>query len=262
MSYLIDTHCHLDVKHSPEELPELVSRAMEANVEKMVWVGIERQGTERALKAANEYESIFVSAGVHPHDSTKWSPEVDERYREISSHPKVVAIGETGLDFFRDYSPVEAQYKSFHAQCELACDVDLPIVLHSRDAAEETWGVIEGYLDKGIRGTFHCFVYDYEFAKRAIDNGFYVSVNGILTYPKSSELRDTISKLPLNKILLETDCPFLLPQKFRRKINEPAYMVESFIKLAEIIGADQDELRETLRVNSENCFPKLAGNGA
>jgi TatD DNase family protein len=259
MSYLIDTHCHLDVKHAPEQLPEIISRAMDAGVKKMIWVGIDGEGTERALDAASLYDCIYATAGVHPHESIKYSHEAGRRFAEIASHPRLVAIGETGLDFFRDYSPRDSQFEAFRAQCEMACATGLPIILHSRDAPGETWQVVSEFLPKGLHGTFHCYGYDLDYAKKVLDNGFYISVNGIMTYPKSEALRDMVRKLPVERLILETDAPFLLPQKYRHRDNEPAYIVEAFNKLVEILDADAAGLMEQLRVNSEKCFPKLAG---
>lgn len=261
MSYLIDTHCHLDVKHSEEDLPGLVSRADDAGVGKIIWVGIDAESTERAFDAVSKFESIYATAGIHPHYSTKFNPQVEERFRMLAVNPKVVAIGETGLDFFRDYSPRDAQYEAFRAQCSIACDTGLPVVLHTRSAPEETWEVVSEFIPKGLHGTFHCYGYDLDYAKRVLDNGFYISVNGIMTYPKSGALRDMVKQLPLNRLILETDAPFLLPQKYRRKDNEPAYLVEAFKKLVEIFEIDEEEMKEQLRVNSETCFPKLAGKG-
>ena len=258
MSYLIDTHCHLDVKHSEEELPGLISRANDAGVAKIIWVGIDPEGTERVIRATSQYDCIYASTGVHPHDSTKYDAEVGKRYIELASNPKVMAIGETGLDFFRDYSPRDIQFEAFRAQCAIACDSGLPLIIHTRDAAEETWDVVSDFLPKGLHGAFHCYSYDLEYAKRVLDNGFYISVNAIMTYPKSQALRDMVRQLPIDRLLLETDAPFLLPQKYRHRTNEPAYMVEAFKKLVEIFSADADELMEQLRTNSEKCFPRLA----
>jgi len=258
MGYLIDTHCHLDVKHTPEQLAGVISRAKEAGVGKMIWVGIDGKGTERALDAASRSDALYVSAGVHPHDSVKYTSNAGERFRELACSPKVVAIGETGLDFYRDYSPRDTQLSAFVAQCEIACETGLPIVIHSRDAAQETWEVVDGFLSRGLRGVFHCFAYDIEYARRATTAGFYIALNGMVTYPKSIELREMAAKLPLERIVIETDAPFLLPQKYRHRDNEPAFLVETFEKLTEIFKADPLELKEQLRINSEGCFPKLA----
>ena len=262
MSDLIDTHCHLDVKHPPDDLDGLVSRAREAGVGKMIWVGIDAEGTERALEASSGFDAIYVSAGVHPHDADKYSPAVGERFRELAAHPKIVAIGETGLDFYRNYSPRDAQFNAFRAQCEIACDVGLPIVIHSREAPEETWQVVEEFLPKGLGGTFHCFGYDLDYARRAIEAGFYIALNGIMTYPKSGVLREMATKLPVEKIIIETDAPFLLPQKYRHRDNEPAFLTETFKKLVEVLDADPHGLMEQLWINSEGCFPKIAGEGS
>ena len=257
MSYLIDTHCHLDVRHSPEQLGDVISRAADAGVAKMIWVGIDADGTERALEAALHHESIYVSAGVHPHDSVKYSPAAGKRFRELAAHPKVVAIGETGLDFFRDYSPRDAQLNAFAAQCEIACETGLPIVIHSRDAAQQTWDVVASFLPRGLRGVFHCFAYDLDYARRAIAAGFYIALNGIITYPKSVERRNMAAELPIDRIVIETDAPYLLPQKYRHRDNEPAFLAETFDKLVEVLNTDHARLMEQLRVNSELCFPKL-----
>jgi TatD DNase family protein len=261
MSYLIDTHCHLDVKHSPGELDDLISRARDAGVRKMLWVGIDPEGTERAVDAASIYDPIYASVGVHPHDADKYTPGVGERLRELASNPKVAGIGETGLDFFRNYSPREAQFEAFRAQCEIACETGLPVIIHSREAPEETWDVISEYLPRGLQGAFHCYAYDTNYSKRVLDAGFYISINGILTYPKSDAMRSMVQKLPVDRLLLETDAPFLLPQKYRHKNNEPAFLVEAFKKAVEILNADPDKLMEQFRINSEKCFPRMADGG-
>lgn len=259
MSYIVDTHCHLDVKHGPDDLDGLLARANDAGVGKMIWVGIDPAGTERALEAAASRDSLFVSTGVHPHDADKYEPSVGLRFRELVGHEKVVAIGETGLDFYRDYSPRDKQYDAFRAQCEIASDSGLPVVIHSRDAPDETWEVIEEYLPRGLKGVFHCYAYDLEYARKVLDAGFYIALNGILTYPRSMWMREMVKQLPIERIVIETDAPFLLPQKYRRRNNEPAYIVETFNKLVEILDADPDGLMEQLMLNSEMCFPKLAG---
>ncbi len=261
MSYLIDTHCHLDLKHSPAELEDLISRAGEVGVLKMLWVGIDADGSERAVDAASIYDPIYASVGVHPHDADKYTAEVGARFRELVSNPKVAGIGETGLDFYRDYSPRDAQYDAFRAQCEIACDTGLPVIIHSRDAPEETWEVVSEYLPRGLKGAFHCYAYDTNYSKRVLDAGFYISINAILTYPKSEAMRRMVAKLPVDRLLLETDAPFLLPQKYRHKDNEPAFIVEAFKKAVEILNAEPGELMEQFRVNSERCFPRMASGG-
>jgi TatD DNase family protein len=258
MSYLIDTHCHLDLKHSPDDLEALVSRAAEAGVGKMIWVGIDAEGTEKAVNATANFSRLYVSAGVHPHDADKYTPAIGERFRRLACHERVVAVGETGLDFYRNYSPHELQYASFHAQCEIACETGLPIVIHSRNAPEETWKVIEQYLPHGLTGVFHCYAYDLEYARRVLAAGFYIALNGILTYPRSEALRSMAKQLPIERIIIETDAPYLLPQKYRHRDNEPAFIVETFKKLVEICP---DGLMEQLKVNSEKCFPKLTVDG-
>jgi TatD DNase family protein len=261
MGYLIDTHCHLDVKHNPGQLAGLIARAKEAGVGKMIWVGIDAGGTERAFNTSFGFDSIYVSAGVHPHDADKYTSDAGKRFVEMATSPKVVGIGETGLDFYRDYSPRDAQYEAFNAQCEIACSTGLPIVIHSRNAPGETWGVIEKYLPKGLRGVFHCYAYDLDYARRVLDAGFYIALNGILTYPKSEEMRSMAKQLPLDRLVIETDAPYLLPQKYRHRDNEPAYIVETFNKLVEIRGVAPDELMQQLLLNTENCFPKIKGTG-
>ncbi|MFQ5675799.1 MAG: TatD family hydrolase, partial [bacterium] len=202
---------------------------------------------------AEKYTGLFAAVGIHPNDSTKLDDSSLAALRELSRHNKVVAIGEIGLDFYRDYSPVEVQERAFREQIRLAREVDLPVVIHNREAGREIIDVLKSEGTNDLNGVFHCFSEDTEIANEVLALGFHVSFTGNLTF-KKSQLPEVAEMVPLDRLLLETDCPFLSPEPKRGRRNEPAHVVYIAEKLAEIKGVTVNALTELTTANAARLF--------
>jgi|TARA_B100001939_G_scaffold237046_1_gene204541 TatD DNase family protein len=256
---IIDSHAHLDYPKIIEQLDDVIKRANEAGVKKIISIGVKLSKSKNVQAISEKYEDIFFSAGIHPHEASSEPDACNlEAIIQAASHPKCVAIGEAGLDYFYDHSPQEAQQDSFRVQIQAARELDLPIIIHSRDADEDMASIIEEEYEKSpFKGVLHCFSSGKDLAKRAINKGFYISFSGILTFPKSTELREIASKVPCDRILVETDAPFLAPVPFRGKTNEPAYTVYTLKTLSEAIGKPFDEMAKQTFQNTLKLFSKI-----
>jgi TatD DNase family protein len=239
---LVDSHTHLDGKDFDEDREEVLRRAAEAGVCQIVNIGATDgfEGAVRSLALADANESVFATVGIHPHDAE--TPLDIERLRDLSKHPKVVAIGETGLDFFRDWSPRELQEQWFRAQVQLALEVQKPIVIHSRAAAKECFDILHEMGAGACGGVFHCYSEDAAFERNLREMNFLVSVPGTITFKKAQEFRDIIKEIPLERIMVETDAPYLAPDPFRGKRCESAYVVHTARKIAEIKDLSLEEV--------------------
>ncbi|MXV79228.1 MAG: TatD family deoxyribonuclease, partial [Chloroflexi bacterium] len=216
---LFDTHAHLHDPWIGDDLPEVMDRASEAGIERIVTIGCSLEDSRNALAVAEQYDNVRATLGVHPHDAKDWDDETAAEFRRMADNPKVVAIGEIGLDFYRNLSPHADQYNAFEAQLALADTLNLPVVIHSRDAHEETYAVLEEWAILQRRrqpiGVIHCFSGDANLAHRYHDLGFLISFAGPVTYPKNDALREAAASLPLHAIVIETDAPYLSPQPQR-----------------------------------------------
>jgi TatD DNase family protein len=249
---LIDSHCHLDSPEFDADRDEVVVRALDAGVEHMVAIGTGSgpPDLEAGIRLAARYPQFYATVGIHPHDASKASkPDID-RLAELLAHPKVVALGEIGLDYHYDFSPRETQTSVFIQQMEIAAAVKKPIVIHTREAWDDTAALLEQYWKPhGIGGIMHCFSGGPAEARRALDLGFYLSFGGIVTFPKALDVQAAAKQAPWDRILVETDSPYLAPVPKRGKRNEPALVVHTARKLAELRG---QSLEEVSRVTSEN----------
>lgn len=248
---LVDSHCHLDFDDFAPELDEVVARAERAGIRRMVTICTRIRRFDRIRAIAERFPSVYCSVGTHPHQAGE---ERGIPAREIvdlaNSFDKVVAIGECGLDYFYDNSPRDAQAEGFRAHIAAARETGLPLVVHTRDADADTAAILEEEYAKGpFTGVLHCFSSGRELAMRAVDIGFYVSLSGIVTFKKSQELRDIVADLPADRLLVETDAPFLAPPPYRGKRNEPAYVVHTHRVVAETRGLDE---AESARITTEN----------
>jgi TatD DNase family protein len=249
---LVDHHCHLDVPDFAADLEGVVGRAKAAGVGAIVSIsmGVRRLG--ETLKVAEAYPNVFASVGTHPHYA---HAELDIPVAEIvrlSAHPKIVAIGEAGLDYFYDNSPREAQMQGFRNHIAAAQESGLPLVIHARDADEDIAAMLEEAMGRRrFSAVLHCFTGGAQLARRALDIGLYISFSGILTFKKSEALREIAAGVPLDRLLVETDAPYLAPGKYRGKRNEPAYVVETAKELARVKGIAAAELA---RATTENFF--------
>ena len=244
----IDTHCHLASKEFEADLQEVFTRAKENGVEGFIVIGAE------ALSLADQNPSIWVAVGIHPHDAAKASQGYLDELKKFAAHKKVVAIGEIGLDYHYDHSPRDVQQKVFAEQLQLAKELNLPVSIHSREAWDDTIRIIKeaGELPKG--GVFHCFGGNLQEAHQAIDLGFTLSISGIVTFKKAQTLLEVVEKITLEKIVIETDAPFLAPVPYRGKRNEPAFVKLVGEKIAEIRKMAVEEVSRIIKNNTNNLF--------
>lgn len=253
---LIDSHCHLDFPDFGDDLDGIVARARAAGIARMVTISTRIKNQGALLAIARRFPDVFCSVGTHPHHAHE---ELDIGAAEIVSHtrdPAVVAIGEAGLDYHYDNSPREAQERSFRNHIAAARETGLPLVIHTREADDDTAKILKQETEKGaFPAVLHCFTGGPSLARRAIELGLYISFTGILTFKKSEELRAIAASLPADRILVETDAPYLAPGKFRGKRNEPAYVTETASTLAEVRNVSLEEIS---RQTSENFFRLFA----
>jgi TatD DNase family protein len=260
MSQFIDSHCHIDGPEYDADRQEVIARAGDAGVTKMLNVatGDPHSGAfERAVVLAEQYEQIYAAIGIHPHDAKLFDKAAAERLMSlVRQSRKIIAWGEIGLDYHYDHSPREVQRSVFRSQLRIARELNLPVVIHSREANDDTINIIRDELAGYDRaGVLHCFGGDLPMAREAIDLGFYISFAGNLTFKKAADLRAIARQLPVQRLLVETDCPYLTPVPYRGKRNEPARVVETGKCLAELHAMEADELG---RITCEN-FARLFG---
>lgn len=250
---MVDTHAHLTFSDFLDDAAEAVERSRAAGVDKIINVGTNEQHIERAIAFAEKFDGLFASAGLHPHEAESFSDKMLASMEKLAQHPRVVAIGETGLDFYRNYAPAEAQYRAFLAQVELARRTKKTLVMHIRAAFKEAWAVLEKADLGAEKVVLHCFGEGVEEARKAVEKRYFLSFNGMLTFPKSM-LADIVKILPIDLILTETDCPYLAPVPHRGKRNEPAYIPFVVEKLASILGRPKEELAEITAANACRAF--------
>ena len=245
---MIDTHCHLDLLKK-EDLEETLK---DEGLEYLITVGYDRKTIKNAIRLSEEKDHVFCAIGFHPHEADKVKEEDFEWLKELATkHPKVKALGEMGLDFYKDYSDRKKQEEVFRRQIAIARELGLPIVVHSRDAEEETIRILREEKAYEVGGVMHCFTGSYEFMKACVDLGFYISYSGIITYPNAQALREVVKKTPTYRLLIETDAPFLAPQPVRGKPNKPPYIRYTAEVLAQLIPNSSFE--DVERMTSENA---------
>jgi len=249
---LIDSHCHLDSPEFDADRDAVIDRALQAGVSHMMAIGTGSgpPDLEAAIRLADKYAPFYATVGVHPHDAAKATDADLRRLAELLKHPKVLAVGEVGLDYHYDFSPRDSQRAIFIQQMAIAAAAEKPIVIHTREAWDDTLALIEEHwTPHALGGIMHCFSGGPNEAKRAIDLGFYLSFGGILTFPKALELQAAAQSAPRDHILVETDAPYLAPVPKRGKRNEPALMVHTAQKLAALRGESYEDLS---RITTEN----------
>ena len=251
----IDSHAHLDARVYDKDRCEVLQRARDAGVRAIVTVGVEEslEGVRRAVAIAEENEAVYATVGFHPHDAAKVRPEMLDGLRDLAVRAKVVGVGETGLDYHYMHSPARVQQDLFRRTLRLARDLRLPVVIHTREADADTVAILLESLGEGagpLVGVVHCFSGDYALARRVLDMGLDLSFTGVITYPGAGPLRDVLKRVPLERVLLETDCPYLSPIPYRGKRNEPAHVVRVAEKVAEVVGRGVEEVA---RVTGENA---------
>jgi TatD DNase family protein len=251
---LIDTHAHLDMPEFDRDRNEVVKRAQEGGIEYIVTVGIDLDSCRSALKLAEQFDSVYAIVGIHPHNAKDVDAKSYDILREYARHAKVRALGEMGLDFFRNHSPREVQLRRFREQVALAREVKLPVVIHDRDAHRETLDILKEEKAAEVGGVIHCFSGDYAMASACMDMGFYISIPGTVTFNKAQTLQEVVRRIPLERILIETDCPFLAPVPFRGKRNEPAYVQYVARAIADIKKLSFETVAEVTSENTRLLF--------
>lgn len=258
---LIDSHAHLDMYKTGGERSGVIERAREAGLSGIVTVGIDLKSSTESVRIAEAHDDVFTIIGVHPHDAKKVNDTILDGIRALAKSEKVVGIGETGLDFYRNLSPKATQMKIFSDFLHLSGELNLPVVIHDRDAHDAVLDYLTAYRDAYTPGIIHCFSGDWEYAKVCMDLGFYISIAGPVTFPKAKGLHEVVKKLPADRILLETDCPFLAPAPYRGKQNEPAYIVHTAQAVAELRGEDIEKVHESTTRNVQDIL-RLTDTGS
>ncbi|MGA2525291.1 MAG: TatD family hydrolase [Smithellaceae bacterium] len=249
---LIDSHAHLEMKEFDHDREKVVERARQAGVDFVITVGTNLTLSRKAVELAERHENIYATVGIHPHDVVNTDNKTFDTLLELAHRKKVVAYGEIGLDFFRNISPQEKQLDLFGRQLELAKELQLPVIIHDRDAHEQTLKMVKA---SSIRcGVFHCFSGDYNMARQCIDLGFYISVPGVVTFDKAKTIQDVVRHIPLSSLLLETDAPYLAPIPHRGKRNEPSFIIHTAKKVAELKGVSLEEVAQATTKNAKSLF--------
>ncbi|MBS1258662.1 MAG: D-aminoacyl-tRNA deacylase [Candidatus Scalindua arabica] len=250
---IIDTHAHLDFKDYRDDIDEVIERAGEVGVEYMINVGTTVASSIKSIELAKQYEQIYASIGIHPNEASKVSGEVWSRLEALAGGNKVVAIGETGLDYYRDRSKKEDQKRLFRQHIELSLQHNLPVIIHNREASDDCLEIVREYNGK-VKGVVHCFAGTVEDAEEFLTLGFHISFAGPITFPKADNLREALKAVPVERLLLETDCPFLAPQPKRGKRNEPSYLQYTIPVLAELYKLSVEDIKRVTALSAKNLF--------
>ncbi|MBO9360910.1 MAG: TatD family hydrolase [Thermoflexus sp.] len=253
---LIDTHCHLDDSAFDPDREEVLARARMAGVGTLILPGVEPEGIPRVLALAERYRGLYAAVGIHPHVASTFSPQILAQLRAWARHPRVVAIGEIGLDFYRDRSPRPVQREAFRAQLELAGELGLPVIIHEREAHEAIMQELERWIAArpGARGVLHAFSGDPGMARIAVAWGFFLGIGGPLTYPRAEGLWAAVRAVGLDGLVLETDAPYLPPQPYRGRRNEPAYLRDVAEALAQLLGLPVAHIAQQTTANACRLF--------
>lgn len=253
---VIDTHAHLDDAKFENDLNDTIKRAKDAGLESIITVGTWQKNKElkHVVGLADKYDFIYAALGIHPHDAKDACDDAFKEIKELSSHPKVIAIGETGLDYHYEHSPKDIQKKVFARHIEIARELNLPLAIHSREAQNDTLDIIDRQGVRDIGGVLHCFSGSYDMARKCLDMGLYLSFTGVVTFSKAVNIHEIVKKIPVERMLIETDCPYLAPEPYRGKRNEPAFVVETARRIADIKGLSLEDVARITTLNAKNLF--------
>ncbi len=254
MIALADTHVHLNDKQYKNDWEETAARALQAGVVFMSNIGYDLPSSRLAVKMAGGKNGLYATVGIHPHDALTLNDASFEELHSLACHPRVVAIGEIGLDYYRDFSPREAQRSAFRQQMGLARELGKPVVIHDRDAHEEVLKILREEKAREVGGILHCFSGSWEMAREAIKMGFYISFAGPVTYKNARRLPEGARQVPVDRLLIETDCPYLTPEPYRGRRNEPLYVTLVAEKMAELRGIELEELAVATLSNARTLF--------
>lgn len=250
---LIDTHCHLDFKDFDPDRDDVLKRAHDAGVVRIINIGSSLSGSRRSVELSEKYEMVYASVGVHPHEASSVDDKVVGEIERLAAHKKVVAIGEVGLDYYRNLSPKDAQVRVFKRFIALAQGLGLPLIIHSREAEDDLIGVLKESR-KPLKGVIHCFSGDEKFLKNCLDLGFYISFTCNLTFKKADRLREVARKVPPERLFLETDAPYLAPEGFRGKRNESSYLKYLVDEWSKLLGLSGDDIARITTHNANSFF--------
>jgi TatD DNase family protein len=253
-SRLIDSHCHLDMNAYHGDLDEIINSAGKRGVNRIITIGIDLSSSRKAVELADQYPGVYATVGIHPHSAEDASDAVYRELKKLATEPKVVGYGEIGLDYAKQYAPISIQRREFSRQLDLAGDLHLPVVIHDRDAHEDTLMLLREREPFPAGGVMHCFSGDVSFARQVLELGFYVSIPGIVTFKNAVELQQVVREVPLTRLLLETDGPFLAPAPWRGKTNRPEYLLYTAGKVAELKNISVDEVANKTTLNTEKLF--------
>ena len=257
---LADSHCHLNYKGLVEEQAQVIARARSTGVVAMLNIATRESEWDDVLGLAEREPDVWATVGIHPHEADTHEHIDTAKLVARAAHPRVVGIGESGLDYYYDHSDRDRQRASFRAHLAAARETQLPVVVHTRDAEEDTAEILTEEMGKGaFPGVIHCFTASGAFADKALDLGFYISISGIVTFKNAKDLQETASRLPLDRLLIETDAPFLAPVPHRGRTGEPAFVADTCRFLANLRGEDPEMLAEATRANFHTLFAKTLG---
>jgi TatD DNase family protein len=255
MRRMIDTHCHLTFEHLADDIEGVIARSRQAGVTGWITVGTDAEHNRKAVELAEKYENMYAAVGVHPHDAKDFTAATLQELKELAENTKVVAIGETGLDFHYDFSPRAEQERAFAAQLILAAELNLPVIVHCREAFEETLDILDRCGRDVQKVVFHCFSGSPEQAKIVLDKGYYISFTGVVTFKNAEGIRAAARIAPVDRLMLETDCPYMSPEPMRKqKINEPALMDHTAQCLAELNAMDLPDFANAVTATSRTFF--------
>ena len=249
----IDSHAHIQLSQFDKDRDAVLKRAHEAGVSTILIIGFDLETSLGAVELAQKHEHLYATVGMHPHDAKNLTPDVLKSFRELLDHPKVIALGEIGLDYYRNLSPHNVQKEAFEKQLDLAEEMEMPIIIHNRDAYMDILPILEARKGK-VRGVLHCFTGDIELMHRSIKIGLHIGIGGIVTFPNAKDMQTVATEVPAERLLIETDCPWLAPQFRRGKRNEPAYVPAVAEKIAELRDTSVEAIGEITTKNFDTLF--------
>ncbi|HEX2896949.1 MAG TPA: TatD family hydrolase [candidate division Zixibacteria bacterium] len=250
---MIDSHSHPYLKANRNQQDDLIKEAVDSGISAIICIGIDTGTSRQSIELAERFDEVYATVGLHPHDAAKFSDAVLKELRNLAAHKKVVAIGETGLDFYRNLSPKEIQQKAFEAQLELAAELEKPVVIHTRESLEAAIATVNKFKSKLAGGVFHCFPGTASDSERVFELGFSVSFGGVITF-RNSQMSKVAQEVDLENVILETDAPYLTPEPLRGKPNRPSYVRLVYEKLAEIRGVSFEQIEKQIDRNCRKLF--------
>ena len=258
---IIDSHCHLNHVKSKLSLDDVITNAKNNSINVILNISTKKSEFDEIIEISETYPEVYFTLGIHPHEAGEMNKDVAMNIKKHANNNKFIGIGETGLDFFYNHEDKKTQMNAFESQIEIAQDLSLPITVHMRDAEKETLEVItKKAKEKDLNGVIHCFTGSKKFSEEMIDLGFYISASGIITFKKSEELRSIFKDIPGTKLLVETDSPYLSPEPLRGKVNQPANLVHTINKLAEIRKSTEEQIINMTNTNFHNLFKRIDQN--